>query len=851
MIDFLNWYFNRALQAQFRFIFHLLTYFEDFMGITINFRYFFSPIFNDNSWFGRIMSLIIRSVVIFCGLISISFFAIVLALVPIAWTGSLLVWIWEPIFLLIPLFGMTYYALYTYSSPRKLYPHNHPNELIEVFANAQTKKFLITRYDAQYFADLIGTSSVKHFLERAGLPDTPLLTILTQANYHDTAIESKVREIATNYYIREVRPSHIFVAHLILQEQNTTPFLQAHKIDMQVIQKYLSWNEHEYNLHNPPHLWDADYHVPTKGGTNVTWQGTVTPILNQYSRDLTMQVINNPIRVIRHYLIDEIEQGLQKNRAASVILAGDIGVGKDKLVEIIAQEINRGNINGFLWSKRIVQLNIGQLYAGAADKGNFEKRVEDIIEEINRSGNIILYLNDFKSAIEMSASGTISLLSLLQDPISKKKLHIIGSLTPKQIVEIEDKYPQFMQEFTIIQVSEPSEDETIEILFNESLLMEQNLKVFLTYPLIKLVYSYANQYIQDDRFPQKALRLMEDAISHTLTQRLGTMWNTIYGPRSPVLEPALNAVLSKKLHINVGETQKSEADKLLHLEEHFAEKIIGQSDAVKAVAEILRRNRVGLRNRNKPVGSFLFVGPTGVGKTKMAKVLAEQYFGTEERMIRFDMSEFQNTDSIERLIGSPERGSSYLTLTQQLRKQPFSLVLLDELEKAHPRILDIFLQILDDGRLTDAQGETIHCNEAIFIATSNAGTQTITEMFTKNGSPTAYETINKEIYHILNQFFRIEFLNRFDDIIVFKPLTKPILRKIVGLELQQIANQLFDEKKITVTFSPAVIEEILKIGYNEELGARPLERAIQNIIESKLARLILENQVHSGDSINI
>lgn len=851
MLSLLEWYFTRAPKAQFYFIIHVLTFFEDFIGLRVNLRFLFLPIFNDNSLFGRVMSLIIRITIIVCGFVALTVLSVALLILPVGWFISLILWVKEPFILSIPVLGIIYYFLYSRREPRKLHPHKYQTHELENFAVAEARAFLFPPYNHSYIEELCSTASATHLLQRLTIPVAALREVLLNNTTSESQFDQILAELIRDLKPRFIRPVHIIAVHLLANEAITLQFLQSYKTDLSQLKKYLLWEEYEYLTYHPPLLWDEDYKVNTSGGTNVTWQGTVTPLLNQFSRDLTAHVTSHPIRVIRQYLIDEIEQGLQKNMSASVLLVGEIGVGKDKLAEIIAQEINKGHIKGFLWSKRIVQLDIGSLYAGTTEKGAFEKRVQDIIKEINRSGNIVLYLNDFKSALAITTSGTISLLSLLQEPLANNKLHIIGAVTPKQLTEIENENPSFIQEFTIVHITEPNQAETTNILFNEGLYYEERKKIFIPYPIIDRIYQYANEYIQTDHFPQKGIRLLEDTLTYAGNQRLNTQWNTKYGARSPVLEEHINTVIAQKFHIPVGDTQSDEAQKLLNLEELFAKKVVGQTDAVKAVAEVLRRNRLGLRNKNKPVGSFLFVGPTGVGKTKMAKVLAEEYFGNINQMIRLDMSEFQSSESIERLIGSPALGSNYLTLTQLLRNQPFSLVLLDELEKAHPKILDLFLQVLDDGRLTDSQGETIHCNEAIFIATSNAGTQKITSMFQQDSSPDVYQTINKEIYHILSDQFRIEFLNRFDDIIIFKPLTPTSLRKIVQLELEQITQSLYEDKKIQIHFSDETIKQVINAGYNPELGARPLERAIQEIIESKLATLLLQGKVHPGEEVTL
>ncbi len=848
---FVSWYFYRVLIAHFHFINNSLAKVEDVIGITTNVRFFFTPIYGDRSWFGRIFSVFIRTCVILVGVLVFMLSSVILFTVPLIWLSSLLLMFRYPAFAAVPIVGFMYFAVSARKKPFKIHPIHAKNYDLRPYCDLESKYILQLAGTSVFYDRLLKTEDVKHFIQRTLLPVNEILPVLQQQPYSMQNMSTALFQLAQEQKIRYIRTNHIFLALLLLNAAFIDTILKKHKMDIHIIQTYISWDEYEFNLVNPPDLWDADYQLLVGGGTNRTWQGTVTPILNQYGYDLNQAVVNEPNKVIRNELIKEIEKSLQKSENSNVLLIGEIGVGKDTLVREIAQWINSGVVRGPLWSKRIIDLDIGRLFAGTTDKGSFEARVESIIDEIERSSNIILYLNDFTAAIETKTKEGINLFSLLQKPITSGRVKIIAAITPKEYKALEQNNPLFLGQFTMIKVPETDPVESASIIHTSALEYEEKYHLFFPYPILDLVVTYAKNYIHEGFFPAKALALVEDVAVSVFNASNKDQWITRYGRRIPVLEPAINALVKAKTNIPVGDIEYNEAQTLLHMEDEFRKYIVDQSDAVHVISEVLRRNRSGLRNTNKPIGSFLFVGPTGVGKTEMAKTLARIYYGNEKQMIRLDMSEYQSQDSIDRLIGNTSQSTSLESLVQIIRKQPYSLILLDELEKAHPRILDLFLQVLDDARLTDAFGTTVEFNETIIIATSNAGTQEITKQFQSITSSEQYQVIQQNLYHILAPYFRTEFLNRFDEIILFKPLTKQSLEKVVQMQLTKIAKQLYETKKVTITFSQETIDTLIKTGYNPELGARPLQRAIQDQLESKIATMILEGKITEGQSIQI
>lgn len=577
-----------------------------------------------------------------------------------------------------------------------------------------------------------------------------------------------------------------------------------------------------------------------KGIMNRAMTARPTPTLDQFSRDLTLQARAGALfpLIDREKEVGEILRILEQ-QLGNVILVGDSGVGKTIIGEGIAERMTAEDVPKVLQDKRLVSLDTGGLVAGAHAQGEIEGRMMTAINEAALAGNVVLFIDDIANLVGASSTaGAQDASGILANALSQGLVQVIGVVTTTDFNLYLKNNDAFMRRFQVVKVEEMDDNAAIQVLEARSGGIEYRNKVFFSYDAIDSAVKLSRRYIHDRYLPAKALDIIEEAAIYTTETK---------GENSIVGKNEVAAVLSEKTNVKVTTVTAEEEDLLMNLEEKIHERIVGQDEAVHLVAEALRRARAELRDTNRPIANFLFIGPTGVGKTELAKTVAEVYFSAETEMIRLDMSEYQDQSSLSRLIGAPpgyKGASAGGYLTEAVRSAPFSLVLLDELEKAHPDILNVFLQVMDDGRLTDGAGRTIDFTNAIIIATSNAGTAQIQEGLRAG---LTIDQIQKQVLdQVLKGYFRPEFLNRFDGVVVFKPLGFEQVVRIAQLELQKVAQQLVP-KGISLRADPDAIEELAQVGYNPEMGARPLRRAIQDRVDSALAKYMLSGQIGRRD----
>ncbi|RBP95010.1 ATP-dependent Clp protease ATP-binding subunit ClpE [Cytobacillus firmus] len=582
------------------------------------------------------------------------------------------------------------------------------------------------------------------------------------------------------------------------------------------------------------------------------------------------------------YRVIEILNRRSKNNP---VLIGEPGVGKTAIAEGLAIKIAEGNAPKKLQNKEVYLLDVASLVANTGIRGQFEERMKQLISELQSRKNIILFIDEIHLLVGAgSAEGSMDAGNILKPALARGELQVVGATTLKEYRQIE-KDPALERRFQPVHVDEPSPDEAIKILFGLKQKYEDYHDVSFTEDAIKACVQLSSRYIQDRFLPDKAIDLMDEAGSKMNLQsgyipaediekqlkkisrqkelvlkeekyeeaaklreeelKLQHALNGNNKAERPVIEVNhIQEIIEKKTGIPVGELAKDEQEKMQNLEESLAEKVIGQVEAVQKVAKAIRRSRAGLKSKDRPIGSFLFVGPTGVGKTELTKTLAQELFGSKESMIRLDMSEYMEKHSVSKIIGSPpgyvgheEAGQ----LTEKVRRNPYSIILLDEIEKAHPDVQHVFLQILEDGRLTDSQGRTVSFKDTVIIMTSNAGSG---QKEIHVGFGAADAVMESNILESLGSFFKPEFLNRFDSIIEFKALEKEHLLKIVDLMLNELQETL-NERDIELTVTQEAKEKLAADGYHPAFGARPLRRIIQDELEDKIADFIID---HGGNS---
>ena len=633
-----------------------------------------------------------------------------------------------------------------------------------------------------------------------------------------------------------------------------------------------------------------------------------TPTLNQFGSDLTKQAKEGKLDPVigRKNEIDRVIQILSRRTKNNPCLIGEPGVGKTAVVEGLAEKIVAEDVPEMLKNKRVVTLDISGMVAGAKYRGDFEERIKKCLSEVKKAGDVILFIDEIHTIVGAgSAEGAVDAANILKPLLARGEVQVIGATTLNEYRKYIEKDSALERRFSPVTVGEPTNEETIQILEGLRDKYEAHHNVKITENAIKAAVELSVRYINDRFLPDKAIDLIDEAASrvkmktYTMPDSIKEIEEKISGldrekeeairvqdfEKAATLRDKENTekeklekekkkwqnknsknvmnlteediaeVIASWTGIPANKITQDENEKLKHLEETLHKRVIGQNEAVEAVSKAIRRGRVGLKDPNRPIGSFLFLGPTGVGKTELSKALAEALFGNETAMIRVDMSEYMEPHSVAKLIGSPPGYVGYDEggqLTEKIRRKPYSVILFDEIEKAHPDVMNMLLQILDDGRLTDAQGRTVNFKNTVIIMTSNVGARAITDKNTlgfSNNSKNSneeqekeYETIKKDVMAELKKQFRPEFINRIDDIIVFHKLTNEDIGKIIEIMLKQVQKRL-KEQEYEVEIDGSVKELVAKKGIDTNYGARPLKRAIQSNVEDKIAEAILDGKI--------
>ena len=636
---------------------------------------------------------------------------------------------------------------------------------------------------------------------------------------------------------------------------------------------------------------------------------SATPMVDQFSRDLTKAAREGELDPVigRANEIERIVQILSRRRKNNPVLIGEPGVGKSSIVEGLAQLIVEGNIPELLRGKRVVSLDLASMLAGAKYRGEFEERLKNAMNEIRKAGNIIMFIDELHTICGAGASeGALDAANILKPLLARGELQCIGATTLNEYHKHIEKDTALERRFQPVQVGEPSREESIEILKGLRDRYEAHHRVHITDEALVAAVSLSARYISDRFLPDKAIDLIDEAASRvrikaftappdmkdiqmrlealnkdtqeavdhedfelaaSLRDKKKELQNEMDARRraweddlnskiETVGEEEIATIVSMWTGIPVSRMTEDEAQRLIHLEETLHKRVIGQDEAVKSVSRAVRRARAGLKDPNRPIGSFIFLGPTGVGKTELCKALGEALFGDEDSLIRIDMSEYMEKHSVSRMIGSPpgyvghEEGGQ---LTERVRRKPYAVLLLDEVEKAHPDVFNVLLQILEDGRLTDGQGRVVDFKNTVIVMTSNAGAHTIKKQRTMgfgggDNDEKTYTDMKDNIMGEVKNIFRPEFLNRVDEIIVFHALTQPEIERIASLLVGQVCKRL-TERGIELTLDDLALRRISEAGLDLQYGARPLRRAIQRMVEDALSEEILMGHVKLGDKV--
>lgn len=568
----------------------------------------------------------------------------------------------------------------------------------------------------------------------------------------------------------------------------------------------------------------------------------------------------------------EIERAIQilgRRTKNNPVLVGEPGVGKTAIAEGLAQRIVDGDVSFLLADKEVISLDMGLLLAGTKFRGEFEERLKSIVDEVRAAGNIILVIDEIHTMVGAGAmGGAMDAANMLKPALARGEIQCLGSTTLDEYRQHIERDAALERRFQKVMVGEPSVEDATEILFGLRKTYEDFHKVKYTEDAIKAAVTLSERYISDRFLPDKAIDLIDEAGSRTHLNHCLQGEREENSENVPTINPealtpvvdeeAIAKIVAAWTGIPVTKMTETEAETLMYLEDSLHERVIGQDEAVKAVSRALRRSRSGLGDRDRPIASLFFSGPTGVGKTELAKALAVQMFGSEEAIVRVDMSEYMESHTVSKLIGSPPGFVGYDEggqLTEAVRRQPYTIVLFDEIEKAHPDVFNLMLQLLDDGRLTDAQGRTVSFKNTVIIMTSNIGSKVIEKgggglgfEFAEDQNEAQYNRIKELVNQELKNYFRPEFINRLDEIVVFRQLTKPEVREIAGILLKEISARLEEQREIKIGVTDAFEDKVIEEGFDPSYGARPLRRAIMRLLEDSLAEAILSGNVNDGDN---
>lgn len=744
-----------------------------------------------------------------------------------------------PVFLfnLLVLFEVFFHYKISRAMPNIEVTKNKEATMYESFTMQALYGFITEPNSSRLIKKLITYPQIKLVLQKANITDKDLVV----SDVDMKLLATSAFQTAQTFKGKYVTTLDVLVAYLFLIEPDTK-ILFAKQLKIADLFNILYWVRLDMPDEEEPKALLAHFNGAGIGELlNSGW----TPETKKYTSQFTdIALRSEPLIRGREEEFKTMLEGLTKIDSNNVLIVGDIGAGKENLVRALAYHSYNGNLGGYLNHKRIFQLLVGALLAGAGNRSELETRLQNIIAEISHANDVFLYVPEFQNILGAS-SYELDLSGALLPYLRNGSVPMIATMTTGSYKKYMEKNP-LREAFEVIELQPADQDVAVQMVLGETTKIEHKYKVIISYRAVVSAVELANRFFQDQVLPGSAVSLLETVSNAVSQEKERKPFEKTH--HKMVLEADVVKKVEATSHVAIALPTGQEIDLLLHLEDKMHERVIAQDEAVKVISEAMRRIRSGMTTSERPI-SFLFLGPTGVGKTETAKSLASFYYGGEEKMIRLDMSEYTDANGLKRLLGAaPGEGDERGMLTDKIHDNPASLVLLDEFEKAHPSIHNLFLQILDDGRLTDNKGTTVSFRNAIIIATSNAGSEYIREEIEKGSA------IDKKFEQgLLEQLqskgiFKPELLNRFDDIVTFKPLGPEQVVAVTNLMLGELKKNM-EKQDITLSFDDAVIEKITTEGFDQDFGARPLRRYIQDTVEDMIAQKRLTKEIDRGSKV--